>query len=294
MSTYGFTDLLDEVQISGISSWRVKAAGDSGWYDLGPLNNGQITATLYTEPNSRKAPQAFGIEFKATARIMCTDKTFLQMLSVVVSEQLTHSIRTFAQRNFGGALGLSWKLVCEGDYDKPRYVEIESVYRVLGDHATLDDWNTLTATQTDTPLGDTAEDLLYGLTPTTQWPAGFSECKVRNTGETNWEAVGEFRNCSFSTTPVMYADPRGRARQYGVAVSVGFDMPQAWRAKLVELGWGKPDFQPTLADGTVFSFADILGIKWVLHNDKEMEDPEFTRVTGEGAMTMAEFIAAIS
>jgi hypothetical protein len=299
MGSFGFTQDRANIATAGINTWKLQGlagAGQVGWADLGPLSNGSVLATLVSGPDTRQRQRPWAISFAAQARILGTEKATLLLLAKLAGSQNLHSIKcSGGDPAFSGLFGTHWKFVCEGDMTADRYIELSANHTVLGDHATLDDWNSIRVPQTDVDPSDPA-DYLYGLAPTLRKPAGFENVWVRNTDESNWELPGAFRNCRMVIESVDYVDPKLRQVAYLCDVAVEFDLTQTAEENdlLVPLGWAELGYKIELADGTFFTFPLSLGVNWVHHNDKDNEDVRFTRITGTGRMGVSDLVACIS
>jgi hypothetical protein len=297
MAAFGFTTDYTNVLTAGISDWKIFSgkAGEVGFVSLLPLAEGTVVLKTNSTADTRKRTRPFGAGVEARAKILGTEKTTcLQKLHLLTGYMNTHRIAMTNGKYFRGEMGTFWKFVCDGGYEANRFVEIGADLGMLLSHASLTDIDdTLTAGMA---AASDAADYLYGFAPGTIYPAGFSNLETRNAGETNWETVGAFRNPSLTAELGVTKDSKMRSIGYMVTVNIGFDMMQADEelALLDSFAAGEPDFRATLADGTIFTFADNVGLSFEHHNDKDMDDIAYTKVSATGAMTPAQFVAVIS
>lgn len=297
MAAFGFSTDYTNILQAGITDWKIQSgkSGEVGFVSILPLAEGTVVLKSNATPDSKKRMKPFGAGLEARARILGTEKTTcLQKLHLLTGYMNTHRIEMNNGKYFRGAMGTFWRFVCDGSYDANRYIEIGADLGMLLSHASLVDIDeTLTG---GLAAASDAADYLYGFAPGTIYPAGFSNLETRNAGETNWETVGAFRNVSLTAELGVTKDSKLRSIGYIVNVNVGFDMMQTDEelALLDTFAAGEPDFRVTLSDGTIFTFADNVGLSFEHHNDRDLDDIAYTRVSAMGSMTPAAFVAVIS
>jgi len=293
MAAFGFTSTGLDMLAGGFSTWKVKATGDGGFYSLGEIAEGKFTPKTLQIVDSKGQSRVYGVDVAITAQLLCSDKVgVLEQIPYLLETILTHKILFTNGVTATGDWGLGLKFDSTKDYDGIRFIEITAGKRIL----LTSDWTALLAT----PAADgspASSDILHALSATTFCAAGATAFETRNIGETSWETMGEFRNTKLTIQSKTTLDGHGRPRCYGLQITASCDMLQAAAAEmglLDDLAGGRPDCRVTLADGTIFTFNNNVGVKWEIHNDKGIEDLAYTTVTYDGFVTLPTFAGLIS
>jgi hypothetical protein len=292
MAAFGFSSSRVNTTIGGFSSWKVTRAGDTGYVSLGDLADGRLVTSLVTAKNSNAQLKPYGVRLEASAKMLGTDKTtVLQLLDHLTDAQLTHKITCINTTTFKGDWGMKWRFDSSSDYGGYRYVEVTADHSFLIDHASLQDWTELINTP---DVDGSLSGELATFAATTKFPAGMTSFTIRNTGETNWEAPGLYRSGKLVVETLTYQDPQNRSVVYGAHYAMEAELMQTSATELALLdnvANGTPDFKAILADGTIFTLADITGVTWEYHNDTDADGTPFVRIAAEGVGTPAAVVA---
>lgn len=298
MAAFGFSADYNNVLTAGVSEWLIKSgkSGDVGYVSILPIAEATAVVKTHSTADTRKRQKPFGAGIELRAKILGTSKTTcLQKLHLLCGYMNYHSVGFINAKGVSGQMGTFWRFVCDGNYDANRFIEIGADLGFLLADASLTDLDAVLNGGGSEVAADAA-DVLYGFAPGTVYPAGFSNLETRNAGEVSWETVGAFRNVSLTAELGVTKDSKLRSIGYCVNFNVAFDMMQTDEelALLDSFAAGEPDLKVTLSDGTIFTFANNIGIAFEYHNDKDMDDIAYTRVTASGSVSPATFVTLIS
>jgi hypothetical protein len=295
---YGLSRSLANVLAGAIESWKIMASGDAAYYSLGELFDGTIEATSLGQKTGLQQERGYAFKIEAKAKLLGTSKTgLLQLLSVLSTAVLTHKIKQFNGQYVLGEMGFGWKFDASKDYEGNRFLEVLADRIVIAQSATLMDWDDIMNGNPPADGAPVGGDVLNALAPGAAMPSGCSAFELRNTGEVNWETLGEFRNANITLAMTVRKDNQQMTRSAGaVSIVVEAEMMQTGseRAKLDSILLGSPDFRVTLADGTILTFADQLGCGLRYSLPSSAEDSAFTRISGGGAVKLSDLATIIS
>jgi hypothetical protein len=295
---YGLSRSLANVLAGAIESWKIMASGDAAYYSLGELFDGTVEATSLGQKTGLQQERGYAFRVEAKAKLLGTSKAgLLQLLSVLSTAILTHKIKQFNGQYVLGEMGFGWKFDASKDYEGNRFLEVLADRIVIAQSTTITDWDDIMNGAAPADGVSAGGDILNALAPGSGLPSGCSAFEIRNTGEVNWETLGEFRNANIALAMTVRKDSQGMTRCAGaVSVVVEADMMQtsSERAKLDSILTGAPDFRVTLADGTILTFADQLGCGLRYSLPSSAEDSAFTRISGGGAVKLSDLATIIS
>jgi hypothetical protein len=294
MAAFGFTTDYTHILPAGISSWLIKSgkSGETGAVELAPIADATVKIATLSANDSRKRAHPFAFGLEARCKVLGTAKTScLQKLNLLTGYMNTHQITAINGKSYTDEMGTYWKFVCDGNIDVNRYIEIGADVGLINGTSILD-----TILGESTLPASASSDYLYGLSPGTIYPASFSALTVRNAAETAWEVIGTWRNPSLTAELKVVKDGNLRSIGYAVDVQLSFEMMQTDdEIELLDtLAAAQTDFKATLQDGTIFTFADNMGLNFSFDNASDIDDIAFIKVTGMCTLTPAEFVACIS
>ena len=190
-------------------------------------------------------------------------------------------------------IGMKWTFVNDKDMDGERYVQF-NVDRSLtqAEFAQL-----IGAPPADgTP---NVVDTLYTLGQQTAadiFPAGFSTVQIQKTGETA-ELLGDVMEGKLTMELLTVQDSRQRAVGYAAQFAVDVKIMQASSTELAlwdDVVINKNNVIITLVDGTIFTFTNQVGVKFIYTSDKDSDGIKFIHLTGTGVVLLTAIDAIIS
>jgi hypothetical protein len=284
--------------IGGISKWWVKAAGDTGYYDLGALFEGKLNLdALGTQKDSQQRPRQNALELKASAKLFNTEKTnMIKTLDYLCFQDLDHVIHSInGVHSVSSALlthdpyfGFSAKLVSDADMDKIRYIEI-AADRKLTLTGSYDELSLMTAAHPTVPGSQPTADTLHALASIArsgEVPAGFAKVEIGETVGADQD-VGVIRNGKFIAEFYGQRDSRGRTHCTAIKFDISVECLQTALAEIIQakdIANADIDVKITFVDGLIFTATNQLGVEWSFDLKEDMNDSAFVKLVAQGAV----------
>lgn len=293
-STIGFGTDLSHLQRDGIATWKFKHGTDTGHYSFGKLRDGKVSLEPLTEITSYQMQKQHGIRINASAKVMNTPKTTVVELMPNLGTAATNHIITLQNaKTFEGDWGLRWRFVCEGGYEKQRYIEIFADGMIHVDHASYEDLGTILST----PSAGTpdAGDTFY--TWSAEDAAGYVAAaakQIQISLDGNLETVGSVRKFTLYIEGQADQDDYGVSTVHTINIQTAFELRQtsaelAFMANAVKnnvIGWSI-----TLADGAVLALPTQIGFEFQYNAQTDTKDLAVLRIAGGGSISPSDFAA---
>jgi len=294
MAAIGFATDLSHLLRDGIATWYFKHSTDTGHYSFGKLREGKISLLPLLETDSYQRQKQHGIQVDAYAKVMNTPKaTVVELMPLLGTAATNHIITMQNGKTFEGNLGLRWRLVCEGGFEKQRYLEVWADGMVHIDHASYEDLTTILATPSaGTPA---PADVMYtwaANSATGYVPASAYQIQIALNG--TLETIGSVRKFKLYIEGQADKDDYGVSTVHTVNIQTEFELRQT-SAELAlmsnavandTVGWSI-----TLADGAVLALPTQLGFQFQYDALTDTKDLTVVKISGGGSIAPTDFAA---
>lgn len=218
---------LAKMRAAGVSKYMVKITAptaDAAYYCLGDVVDAKINSKPITQNDGYGRPHIAGHALELVIPTHQASATEIAILDDLILNQPVQVNLAFTDtlRLNTALLGMSWKLICDGDMNGFRRIE----YTHKG-NLKLTELDGLTDTSTVTVGSPTGTDLLYTLAQTpvkaNEKPNGLSLIEWQVSGDSTYADIGEFRNAKYTFETV--GEMRGGGRGYPAisAIKLTFD-----------------------------------------------------------------------
>jgi len=294
MGAIGFGTDLSHLQRDGIATWKFKHSTDTGHYSFGKLRDGKISLLPLLETDSYQRQKQHGLQVDAYAKVMNTPKTTVVELMPLLGTAVTNHIITLQNgKTVEGNLGLHWRLVCEGGFEKQRYLEVWADGMVHIDHASYEDLTTLLAT----PSAGTpdARDAMY--TWSAADAAGYvpaAAYQIQMALDGTLETVGSVRKFKLYIEGQADKDDYGVSTVHTINIQTEFELRQT-SAELALMAHADDNdttgWSITLADGAVLALPTQLGFQFQYDVLTDTKDLAVLKIAGGGSISPSDFAA---
>lgn len=298
-----YTDTRTSIKTAGFDTIHLKWVGDDAYYQVPLIRDGEITFETQQTMDTRQRQYPHSILCRVTFKTFAVDVTNLIKklddisLAPILFKILALNSVTYSSGNISattGYFGLTWRYVCEGDFNAEQYVEFTFQRRLTFAQYQL----MLNSAPADgTPnVADNLYALYTNLTVADIKPASVTKIEWRNsTDAPSWtHAATTIRNGSITGELSPTAeDTLGRPVGTAVAVNVSVELLQTTSTELSELDTyaaQENDYKLTLGDGTVVDLTNTLGITWTYRNGGNADGISTIVLTGRGVTTLSSFV----
>jgi len=293
------------VKVSGISTFKVRAVGDAGYYSLNPLRDGKIMVETITQKDSKGREFPYAFRFEASGKFFYTNKTnMLEVLDTLNGTNLIPWIVGTDGSSYAfelisatlGYTGFTASYVCDGAASEDSYVEVKAT-RILK----LAEYDTIlgsTSGISDSPTGGDALAAIALLVRADYFPSGIATATCSASGGNGTDdAFGFLRNTSIKIEAISEADSIGREIPYAANFQFSFESMQASSAEQLDINVISArtnKFILTGVSGTVFTLDNTNGINVVFNNDKDATGTTYFTVSGSGIVPFSSLDGIIS
>lgn len=291
---FSYTKSLANLRSAGIVGLYAKITGDDAYYNLGTVRDANLSIEQVGEPDTYLRPFSSANLVQATIPSLQADITAIQSLSYLISAlpvALRMDLADALYVQSTSLLSLKWRLVCDPDAGKHRFIEYMVRGMVL--HSEMDGLVSGTPTAVGTPGSDDLGNF-FSQTPviSKHVPGGVTKIEICANGDAAYVDIGEFKDAKW-TWECLGDDRAGARSLYGTtALKFTFD------ANLLEtsddilnvfdtVGGNAMNLKLTMTDGTTMTLATpIVGLTMKLNVVGNIDKSRELALHAEGAISV--------
>jgi len=298
-----WADDVVNIGVNGLSSVKVKAAGDGGYYTLPFFRDGTITVTPIGTSDNKKRTQYHHFRATITCSCMCSDVTnIIEVLPVFMTGTSGANIFVKATGLDGqtkffsedisattGFMGVSWRLTGSAGAERA----IEFTFSRL---CTVADIDAAMVSPSTADGSQASSDALYALASLVRAdirPAIIQSVYwVATTGTITDNALTNIRDASLEMTTVGEEDSYGRFRATAADVSFSCFSMQSHQDELADYAdhvTRQNDVRVNFTDDYADFNAAELGVSFEIRNEGDMTGTSGIRISGGGTILPSEF-----
>ena len=288
-----WTDAGGNILPVGLSTLKVKASGDAGYYELPGLRDTSIVATQISDrPDSKQRESGIGIRVVIKAKVTWTGTlgNLIQLLQHFSSSNTIHvkadaiNGEKFYSEAASVYMGCEWELVSEGDFAEARYVEFTFMADITGS-----EWNSaVTGSQSDgSPTGTDDLDGIQSLTIADKEPAVLTRLDFEDNDGGSWDdTLANIREGRFRASLQGTGDSRNRIRGTRIHIEASAQIMQTAEAELDDIDdymARKNDYR-IVFPGDYITLSDTLGVKLDYHLEGDSDADAYIMLTASGVI----------
>jgi hypothetical protein len=286
-----FPSAVTNYRAAGVTSLMVKANDDAAYYHLGHTRDAQLKISQQSEVDTFLRPFSPSVLIEATIPSIQAAGAPIIALGTLVTDlpiavRIGLSDDTYIQST--DLLSLRWKLQCDSDPAKFRFIEY--MIRGIVKHSELDAIVTESGVSIGTPGGGDALTGSFTQTPNMahQVPAGVTKIEVKEKSDDAYVDMGDFRDAKWTWECVGDEMKGGRGHYGTTAFKFTFDaiLRQASNATadLFDTFAGcELNLKLTHTDGAIMTLASpMVGLVMSLDSSGNMDKTRGVPIHAEG------------